>query len=97
MQAIRLQQTIEKDGEIYLSNLPVFQGQQVDVVVSLSPLPETKKTFTARQLLNSGLIGVWENRTDIKLRDQSNQIKNELEAMAQDPQIQAELSQINMS
>jgi hypothetical protein len=29
MQAIRLQQTIEKDGEIYLSNLPVFQGQQV--------------------------------------------------------------------
>ncbi|MFN5303949.1 MAG: hypothetical protein ACK5C9_15235 [Pseudanabaena sp.] len=66
MQAIRLQQTIEKDGEIYLSNLPVFQGQQVDVVVSLSPLPETKKTFTARQLLNSGLIGVWENRTDIK-------------------------------
>lgn len=99
MQAIRLQQTIEKDGEIeiHLSDLPVFQGQQVDVVVLLSPLPEPKKTFTARQLLNSGLIGVWENRTDIKLRDQSNQIKNELEAMAQDPQIQAELSQINMS
>lgn len=43
MQAIRLQQTIEKDGEIHLSNLPVFQGQQVDVVVSLSSLPETKK------------------------------------------------------
>ncbi len=102
MQAIRLQQTIEKDGEIYLSDLPVFQGQQVDVVVSLSPLPEPKKTFTARQLLNSGLIGVWENRTDIKdsltyarqLRDQSHQIKNELAAMAQDPQIQAELTQI---
>jgi hypothetical protein len=42
-------------------------------------LPESNKTFTARQLLNSGLIGVWENRTDIKdsltyarqLRDQS--------------------------
>ncbi|MEI6427605.1 MAG: hypothetical protein WCO45_04325 [Pseudanabaena sp. ELA607] len=42
-------------------------------------MPETKKTFTARQLLHSGLIGVWENRTDIKdsltyarqLRDQS--------------------------
>jgi len=79
MQAIRLQQTIEKDGEIHLSDLPVFQGQQVDVVVSLSPLPEPKKTFTVRQLLDSGLIGVWENRTDIKdsltysrqLRDQS--------------------------
>ena len=67
MQAIRLKLTVEKDGEIYLSDLPVFQGQQVDVVVSFSPLPEIKKTFTARQLLNSGLIGVWEDRTDIKV------------------------------
>lgn len=79
MQAIRLQQTIEKDSEIHLSDLPVFQGQEVEVIVLISPLPEPKKTFTARQLLNSGLIGVWENRTDIKdsltyarqLRDQS--------------------------
>jgi hypothetical protein len=79
MQAIRLQQTIEKDSEIHLSDLPVFQGQEVEVIVLISPLPEPNKTFTARQLLNSGLIGVWENRTDIKdsltyarqLRDQS--------------------------
>jgi hypothetical protein len=66
MQAIRLQQTIEKDSEIHLSDLPVFQGQEVEVIVLISPLSEPKKTFTARQLLNSGLIGVWENRTDIK-------------------------------
>ena len=79
MQAIRLQQTIEKDSEIHLSDLPVFQGQEVEVIVLISPLPEPKKTFTVRQLLDSGLIGVWENRTDIKdsltyarqLRDQS--------------------------
>jgi len=66
MQAIRLQQTLEKDGEIDLSALPVVQEQQVEVVVSLSLLPETKKTVTVRLLLDSGLIGVWENRTDIK-------------------------------
>ncbi|NMF58441.1 hypothetical protein [Pseudanabaena yagii] len=66
MQAIRLQQTIEKDSEIHLSDLPVFQGQEVEVIVLISPLPEPKKTFTARQLLNSGLIGIWEDRTDIK-------------------------------
>ncbi|MBD2178967.1 hypothetical protein H6F42_18755 [Pseudanabaena sp. FACHB-1998] len=66
MQAIRLQQTIEKDSEIHLSDLPVFQGQEVEVIVLISPLSEPKKTFTARQLLNSGLIGVWEDRTDIK-------------------------------
>ena len=79
MEAIRLQQTVEKDSEIHLSDLPVFQGQEVEVIVLISPLPEPKKAFTARQLLNSGLIGMWENRTDIKdsltyarqLRDQS--------------------------
>jgi hypothetical protein len=79
MQALRLQQIVEKDSEIYLSDLPVFQGQVVEVIVLISPLPEPKKTFTVRQLLDSGLMGVWENRTDIKdsltyaqqLRDQS--------------------------
>ena len=79
MQAIRLRQTVEKDGEIHLSDLPVFQGQEIEVIVLIFPLPEPKKTFTARQLLSSGLIGIWENRTDIKdsltyarqLRDQS--------------------------
>ena len=79
MQALRLQQIVEKDSEIYLSDLPVFQGQEVEVIVLISPLPEPKKTFTVRQLLDSGLMGVWENRTDIKdsltytqqLRDQS--------------------------
>jgi hypothetical protein len=79
MQALRLQQIVEKDSEIYLSDLPVLQGQEVEVIVLISPLPEPKKTFTVRQLLDSGLMGVWENRTDIKdsltyaqqLRDQS--------------------------
>jgi len=44
MQAIRLQQTIEKDGEIHLSDLPVVRGQEVEVIVLISPLPETKIT-----------------------------------------------------
>lgn len=66
MQAIRLQQTIEEGSEIHLSDLSVFQGQEVEVIVLISPLSESKKTFTVRQLLDSGLIGVWENRTDIK-------------------------------
>ena len=65
MQSIRLQRTIEKDSEIHLCDLPVFQGQQVDILVSFSPSSEPKKNFTARQLLNSGLIGVWENRTEL--------------------------------
>ena len=58
MQAIRLQQTVEKDGEIHLRDLPVVRGQEVEVIILISPF------------------------------------RNELAAMAQDPQIQAELSQI---
>lgn len=58
MQTIRLQQTIEKDGEIHLCDLPVVRGQEVEVIVLISPF------------------------------------RYKLAAMAQYPQIQAELSQI---
>ena len=43
MQAIRLQQTIEKDGEIHLTDLPVVRGQEVEVIVLILPLPVPKK------------------------------------------------------
>ncbi|MFN8486660.1 MAG: hypothetical protein U0350_03650 [Caldilineaceae bacterium] len=67
MEAIRLQKIVQEDGELYLPNLPVVKGQQVEVVVLMRSLtPKTKRQcMTARQLLNSGLIGLWKNRTDI--------------------------------
>lgn len=67
MEAIRLQQTIEKDGELSLTNLPVTKGQQVEVLLLLTPdVPAIRRPrLTARQLLNSGLIGMWQDRTDI--------------------------------
>jgi hypothetical protein len=45
MQAIRLQQTIEKEGEIYLTGLPFVRGQEVEVIVLISPLLEPKEIF----------------------------------------------------
>jgi hypothetical protein len=65
MEAIRLQQVIAKNGEIYFKNLPLVEGQEVEVIILLIPKPLSKKLFTARQLLNSGLIGLWEERSDI--------------------------------
>lgn len=65
MQAIRLKQTIEKNGEIYFKDLPVVEGQEVEVIVLLSPVSPTKKVLTARRLLNSSLIGLWEDHCDI--------------------------------
>lgn len=68
MQVIRLQQTIQKSGEIHLTNLPVEKGQDVELLVLFVPKSkrrEGKKRLTAKRLLNSGLIGLWKERTDI--------------------------------
>lgn len=65
MQAIRLQETVEKNGEMHLVNLPVVKGQEIELLVLFAPEAEQKKRLTARQLLNSGLIGLWKDRSDI--------------------------------
>ena len=80
MDAIRIYTTVEQDGEIHLSNLPLKRGQRVEMIV----LPETaapaeRPPLTAGALLASGLIGLWEGREDIvdslefarRLRDQA--------------------------
>lgn len=68
MQAIRLTRTIEKSGELHLTNLSVVEGQHVELLLLFTSNMKTtkrKKRLTARQLLNSNLIGMWEDRTDI--------------------------------
>jgi len=67
MQAIRLKRIIKKSGELHLTNLLVEEGQQVELLLLFTPKTKTKskKKLTAQQLLNSGLIGMWKDRTDI--------------------------------
>jgi hypothetical protein len=69
MQAIRLQQTVERDGEICLSNLNV-------IAKSIDALNLTEQLWLLEHIAH-------------QIR-----VRNELAAMAQDPQIQAELNQI---
>jgi hypothetical protein len=69
MQAIRLQQTIEKDGEIHLSDLKV-------IAKSIDALNLNEQLWLLKHIAH-------------QIR-----IRNELAVMAQDPLIQAELSQI---
>ena len=64
MEAIRVQQTVRKNGELTIRNVPVQKGQQVEVLLLFTP-PSTRPRLTAKQLLNSELIGLWRNRTDI--------------------------------
>jgi hypothetical protein len=66
MEAIRMQQTIQKRGELTIRNLPVEAGQQVEVLLLFTPSVKSKRPrLTARQLLHSGLIGLWKDRQDI--------------------------------
>lgn len=67
MEAIRIHKMVEKDGEILVTGLPYKKGQSIEVIL----LPESstkflKKHLTAKELLNSGLIGLWKDREDIK-------------------------------
>jgi hypothetical protein len=44
----------------------VEKGQQVEVLVLFTSSPTSKRPrLTARQLLHSGLIGLWKDRQDI--------------------------------
>ncbi|HRQ40375.1 MAG TPA: hypothetical protein PLD25_20880 [Chloroflexota bacterium] len=66
MEAIHIQQTVQKRGELTIRNLPVEAGQQVEVLLLLTPSEKSQQPgMTARQLLHSGLIGLWKDRQDI--------------------------------
>ncbi len=67
MEAIRLQQIVQEDGELHIPNVPVVKGQQVEVLLLFRSVPSKLKRrhMTARELLNSELIGLWKERTDI--------------------------------
>ncbi len=66
MEAIRLQKAVEKDGELFLTGLPYKKGQQIEMILLRDALAaDNRPRLTARQLLQSGLIGLWEDRNDI--------------------------------
>ena len=67
MEAIRREEVIVKDGQIHLTGLPYRRGDRVEIIV----LPQADKTrthirLTVRQLRQSGLIGLWRDRSDIE-------------------------------
>jgi hypothetical protein len=66
MEAIRLQRVIEKDGELLLTDLPCKKGQRVEVIVLAEPPTSLQPPrLTAKRLLESGVVGLWQDREDI--------------------------------
>ncbi len=67
MEAIRIHKVVETDGEIVLRGLPVEKGQRVEMILLTEPSEQPARPhLTARKLLQSGLVGLWEDRDDIE-------------------------------
>jgi hypothetical protein len=82
MEAIRIEQVVTEDGTVVITGLPYEKGQVVEVIMfPQAPSPEPPRRLTVRQLKESGIIGLWKDRTDIEdssayarqLREQAEQ------------------------
>lgn len=66
VEAMRIEKTLEKDGEIVLKGLPYRKGEKVELIVLSGPSEQQEpRGMTAEDLLNSGLVGMWKDRKDI--------------------------------
>lgn len=84
MEAIRVQQIIQKKGELTIYNLPVEEGQEVEVLLLIEPKNDVKRQrLTAQQLLDSDLVGIWKDREDI---EDSSKFARQLREQAQNRQ-----------
>ena len=67
MEAIRVHQVIAEDGEVVITDLPYKKGQAVEIILLLQPTGIAPRSrLTVRQLRQSGLIGLWKDRNDIR-------------------------------
>jgi hypothetical protein len=66
MEAVRLHRIMEKDGELLITDLPCKKGQHVEIIVLPEPprLPQPPR-LTAKQLLESDAVGLWQDREDV--------------------------------
>lgn len=73
--SLKVQKTMEKDGEMHLSDIPFKKGEKLEVIIrSIESYKEDRPTLTARKLLELGLTGMWKDRKD--LRDSSIYARN---------------------
>ena len=61
MEAVRKHAMVEEDGRVTIGGLPYKKGDRVEVIV----MKERKRGMTVRQLLQSPVVGMWEDRNDI--------------------------------
>lgn len=65
MESLKIFTTIEQDGELRLSNLPLKRGQRVELVVRAEANGAERPILTAEHLLATTLVGLWADRDDL--------------------------------
>ena len=65
MKTIRVTKTLERDGEIHVTGLPFKKGDNANIIFMVKEEP-AKEPLLAKQLLESGLVGLWADHDDIK-------------------------------
>jgi hypothetical protein len=67
MDAIRISKTVKKDGEIKVTGLPFKQGEKVELILlgESGARTVTARPLTSKELLRSGLVGIWRDRPDV--------------------------------
>lgn len=65
MEKISMDTVIDKDGEISIKGLPFKKGDHVMMSISRKQETLERIPLTGKRLLESGLVGIWADRTDI--------------------------------
>ncbi len=65
MEAIRKRATVREDGKVTVRGLPYRKGDRVEVIVLKTETAGKATGMTARELLDSGIAGLWADRDDI--------------------------------
>ena len=67
MEAIRVEQVIKEDGKVVITGLPYEKGQWVEgIMFAHSESPKPRGRLTVREFKQSGILGLWKDRTDIE-------------------------------
>ena len=62
MEVVRIREKMKKDGEILLTGLPYKKGQHIEMIVMPEFESNSDQSSTAKQLLASGLVGMWKGK-----------------------------------
>jgi len=65
MDSINLDAVLSKDGELSINGLPFKKGDRVRMTIRREGASRKRIPLTGKRLLESGLVGMWEDRADI--------------------------------